>query len=194
MLSLLPEIRRFLPTLYADDVMIFCSAKMSGIQNLKNLFIEYANCSDQKVNPAKSSIFSSSISPTRLASIVDQLGFSVGSLPFTYLGVPIFRGKPKASYLQPIANKIKIKLANWKASLLSMAGRVQLVKAVIQSMLIHCLSVYSWSISILKEIERNIRNFIWSGDIEKRKLVTIAWHRVCKPVEGGRSLSMRLLI
>jgi len=43
-------------TLYVDDVMIFCSAKMSGILNLENLFIEYANCSGQCVNPIKSSL------------------------------------------------------------------------------------------------------------------------------------------
>jgi hypothetical protein len=59
-----------------------------------------------------------------LALIVQHLGFKVGSLPFNYLGVPIFKGKPKACYLQPIADKIKNKLSSWKASLLSIAGRV----------------------------------------------------------------------
>jgi hypothetical protein len=52
-------------------------------------------------------------------------------MPFNYLGVPIFKGKPKACHLQPIADKIKLKLSAWKASLLSIAGRVQLVKSVI---------------------------------------------------------------
>jgi hypothetical protein len=38
---------------------------------------------------------------------VQLLNFKVGSLPFNYLGVPIFKGRPKACYLQPIADKIK---------------------------------------------------------------------------------------
>lgn len=42
-------------------------------------------------------------------------------------------------------------------------------------------------------LEKWIRNFIWSGDINKRKLVTVAWNKVCSPLkEGGlglRSLS-----
>lgn len=31
-----------------------------------------------------------------------------------------------------------------------------------------------------------IKNFIWSGNIEQRKICTVAWNVVCKPrVEGG---------
>jgi hypothetical protein len=74
--------------------------------------------------------------------------------------VPIFKGKPKVCHLQPVADKIKLKLSAWKASLLSIAGRVQLVKSVIQSMMIYSISVYSWPVSLIKEVEKNIRNFI----------------------------------
>jgi hypothetical protein len=46
---------------------------------------------------------------------------------------------------------------------------------------------------LIKEVERNIRNFIWSGDPDKRKLVTVAWKKICRPIaQGGlniRSLS-----
>jgi len=75
--------------------------------------------------------------------MVHLLGLSIGSLPFIYLGTPIFKGKPKRIHFQPIADRVKLKLANWKASLLSIAGRVQLVKSVIQGMLIHTMNVYS---------------------------------------------------
>ncbi|GAU26607.1 hypothetical protein TSUD_102140 [Trifolium subterraneum] len=67
----------------------------------------------------------------RLNIISNRLVFGIGSLPFLYLGVPIFRGKPKSRHLSPIADKVKLKLSAWKASLLSIAGRVQLVKSVI---------------------------------------------------------------
>jgi hypothetical protein len=111
----------------------------------------------------------------------------------TYLGVPIFKGKPKKIHLQPIADRVQSKLANWKASLLSIAGRVQLAKSVIYSMLTHSMSIYSWPISLLKDIEKWTKNFIWSGDITQRKLVTVAWKKICKPyVEGG--LGLRNLI
>lgn len=123
----------------------------------------------------------------------DLIGFNKGSLPFNYLGVLIFKGKQKRSHLQPIVDKIKSKLSAWKASLLSIAGRVTLVKAIIQGMMVHSISIYSWPIALLKEVESWIRNFIWSGNIANRKLVTVSWKKLCKPYsEGG--LGLRSLI
>lgn len=69
-------------------------------------------------------------------NVASILGFSAGRLLFTYLGVPIFKGKPRKSHLQPIADKIKSNLATWKISLLSTMGRVQLVKSIIHGMLV----------------------------------------------------------
>ncbi|WJX12769.1 hypothetical protein P8452_03227 [Trifolium repens] len=178
---------------YADDLMIFCKGNIAGLKHLKELFNRYALESGQLINNAKSTIFSGSISHRRLQTIVELLNFKVGSLPFNYLGVPIFKGKPKVSHLQPIADKIKLKLSAWKASLLSIAGRVQLIKSVIQSMLTYSISLYSWPVSLLKDIEKCIRNFIWSGDLEKRKLVTISWKKICKPLAQG-GLNIRSLI
>jgi len=106
--------------LYADDIMIFCKGIHSNIQNLTDLFIKYAQVSGQCVNPSKSSIYGGAISNHRLSSIATQIGFKIGSLPFTYLGVPIFKGKPKTFYFQPLVDRIKLKFSSWKASLLSM--------------------------------------------------------------------------
>lgn len=150
-------------------------------------------CSGQTINAHKSTIYSDSISQARLNSYIRLLGFQQGSLPFNYLGAPIFKGKPKTQYFLPIADRIKSKLASWKASLLSIAGRVQIVKSDIQGMLIHTITIYDWPVSLIKDIEKCIRNFIWSGDISKRKLITVSWKKVCKPTsEGGlgiRSMS-----
>ncbi|PNX83757.1 ribonuclease H, partial [Trifolium pratense] len=142
----------FVPShcLYADDIMVFCSGKISCLNALKILFVKYANCSGQIINANKSTIYSGGVTQTRLHNIVNLFGFKVGCLPFTYLGVPIFKGRPKASYFYPIADKIKVKLSAWKASLLSIAGRVQLVKSVIQSMAINSITIYSWPSAILK--------------------------------------------
>jgi mannosylglycoprotein endo-beta-mannosidase len=157
--------------------MIFCKGNLRGLKSLKDLFNSYALESGQVINNSKSTIFSGSITQGRLSLIMQLFRFNIGSLPFLYLGVLIFKGKPKACYLQPIVDKIKLKLSAWKASLLSIAGRVQLVRSVILSMLTYSISIYSWPVSLLKEIEKCIRNFIWNGDTKKRKLVTISWKK-----------------
>jgi mannosylglycoprotein endo-beta-mannosidase len=157
--------------------MIFCKGNLNGLRHLKELFTKYAAASGQVINNSKSTIFSGSITQGRLNLIVQLFNFNLGSLPFNYLGVLIFKGKPKSCFLQPIADRIKLKLSAWKASLLSIAGRVQLVRSVVQSMLTYNISIYSWPVSLLKELEKCIRNFIWSGDIATRKLVTISWKK-----------------
>lgn len=64
-------------------------------------------------------------------------------------------------------------------------GRVQLVQSVIQGMLAYSFHIYAWPVSLLKTIDGWIRNFIWSGDVNKRKLVTVAWHKLCTPTAAG---------
>ncbi|PNX62717.1 hypothetical protein L195_g053127, partial [Trifolium pratense] len=48
------------------------------------------------------------------------------------------------------------------------------------------LRVPIFKVTLIKELERYLRNFIWSGDLLTRKMVTVAWNTVCTPIaEGG---------
>jgi hypothetical protein len=111
-------------TLYANDIMVFCKGNLSGLQSLKVLFTHYANKAGQLINPAKSTIYHGSLSQAKIGHIVLLLGFNIGSFPFMYLGVPVFKGKPNRIHLQGISDTVKVKLIAWKASHLFMAGRV----------------------------------------------------------------------
>ncbi|KAF9626762.1 hypothetical protein IFM89_039042 [Coptis chinensis] len=64
-------------------------------------------------------------------------------------------------------------------------ARCVLVKDVLSLIPIHNMAVYWWPSSLIKEAERSIRNFLWSGDPSQRKMITIGWDKVCKPVEEG---------
>jgi len=170
---------------YAEDLMVFFKAKFSNLEALKQVFTRYADSSGQVISLTKSFIYGGGITNAIMNLIVNLLGFSIGSLPFIYLGAPIFKGKPKRVYFQPIADKVKLKLVNWKFSLLSIAGRVQLIKSVVESMLIHTMSIYSWPTQLLREMEKLIKNFIWSGHVSKRNMVTVAWKKVCAEYDEG---------
>ncbi|XP_026435535.1 uncharacterized protein LOC113333241 [Papaver somniferum] len=48
------------------------------------------------------------------------------------------------------------------------------------------VSVYKWPRKVLKESEKIIRNFLWSGDPSIKKTVTLKWEKTCAPLaEGG---------
>ncbi|CAL0327859.1 unnamed protein product [Lupinus luteus] len=175
--------------LYADDILIFCKGVKREIRALNNLISSYGDASGQHINQTKCKFYSTSSNHRKIANLSSWLGFNAGSLPFTYLGVPLFRGKPKSIHLQPIADRIVLKMSKWKGSLLSIMGRVELVRTIIHSMLAYSFHIYYWPTSLLKYLDNSIRNFIWSGDTKVRKLVTVAWNKVCIPTkEGGLGL------
>lgn len=121
----------------------------------------------------------------RFKCLADLIGFTMAYPPFVYLGAPIFIGRPKPIHFLYVVDKIKLRLANRKANLLTMVGRRQLVKHVIQSMVIHCISVYNWPGTLMKQISAWTRNFIWSGSLEKKKMVIVAWKNSCQSLEEG---------
>lgn len=94
--------------------------------------------------------------------------------------------------MQPLVDRIKSKLSSWRGSLLSTMGRVQLVKSIIQGMIVYSFHVYTWPISLLMMIDKWIRNFIWFGEIFSRKICTVAWHKPCSSFEEG-GLGLRSL-
>ncbi|XP_019435167.1 PREDICTED: uncharacterized protein LOC109341679 [Lupinus angustifolius] len=179
--------------LYDDDILIFCKGIKKDLATIKDLFLDYAKVSGQCLNLSKCKFYSTQANARKITKLTHWLGFGAGQLPFNYLGVHLFKGKPKAIHLQPIADRIVTKLAKWKGSCLSIMGRVELVKSIIHSKLTFSFQVYNWPVNLLKRMDSCIRNFIWSGDTQVKKLVTVAWHKVCCPVsEGGlgiRSLS-----
>jgi hypothetical protein len=137
------------------------------------------------INRNKSKFYASTITPAWLTVITELLGFTRGLVPFMYLGCPIFVGKPKAIHFQAIADRIKIKLATWKGALLSIMGRVQLVNSVIHGLLVYSFHIYLWPVNLLKKVDAWIRNFIWSGDILTKKVRTVGWKYVCRPLDSG---------
>lgn len=82
------------------------------------------------------------------------------NLPFNYLGVPLFKGKPRKKFLKPIVDKIKSKMESWQGKFLSHAGRAILISSVIQPMLFHTMSVYVWPKTLIKQIDTCCSNFL----------------------------------
>lgn len=99
----------------------------------------------------------------------------------------------KVSISNFLDEKFKLQLLSQKTTLLTMTDITQSVKSLVQRMLIHCLQVYDSPMKILKILKSQIRNFIQSRDIDKRKLVIVAKSECGKPAnEGG--LGLRVLV
>ncbi|KAL6134653.1 hypothetical protein ACLB2K_066881 [Fragaria x ananassa] len=146
--------------LFVDDVMIFTQGRFKYLRNLMSFMEEYAQNFGQAINTTKSQLFLSKSAIPRQMRITNILGINMSVFPFTYLGVPIFVGRPKSAFLLPIADRIEAKLSSWKGRLLSQAGRLQLIESVIQSQLLYSFQVYEWSQELIKKVQRWVCTFI----------------------------------
>ncbi|KAL6142125.1 hypothetical protein ACLB2K_060408 [Fragaria x ananassa] len=156
---------------------------------------EYGVNSGQVINKAKSQVFISRNLSYRHHLIIDLLRIPEGTAPFTYLGVPIFRGKPMVSHFQYIVDKIQLRFSSWKGSLLSMAGRLQLINSIMASMVVYSFQIYEWPVNLLRRLEVWCRNFLWSGSMDKHGVPLMAWKTCCAPMdEGGLGLKQLVVL
>jgi hypothetical protein len=75
---------------------------------------------------------------TELAQIFEC---KISKLPITYLGVPLHWKQLKINDWKFLTNKIEKKLAGWKGKLLSLGGRLTLIKYVLSASYTYLLDV-----------------------------------------------------
>ena len=172
--------------MYADDIVIFLNGSKNSIRELLRVFEKYENWSGHMINKDKTSMFfSRKISLARKRALKRMTGFSEGSFPFKYLGVPIVLGRLKQRHLEEMVNKVWKKISGWKMKILSSGGRLILLRHVLSSMALHLFAVLQVPNSIIKVLNRLMSTFFWGEVNGKGKKKWVAWTNICKPVEEG---------
>ncbi|KAF3781308.1 putative ribonuclease H protein [Nymphaea thermarum] len=118
--------------------------------------------------------------------ICATLGWPCDALPMSYLGMPLFVGKQKDEWCQPLINKVQKRLSLWKSATLSYVGRLCLLKHVLSSIIGFWSSVFALPKKVSGLLAASMANFLWGGEGNSRARHLIAWDQVCKPYsEGG---------
>jgi len=61
-----------------------------------------------------------------------------------------------------------------------MAGRICLIKSVLTSLPLFYISFFCMSATEMKEVKRIQKIFLWDWASENRKIVWVAWDKVCE--------------
>ena len=128
--------------LFADDTILFYDADVEQILHIQLLLLSFQAVTGLMVNVHKSEMIP-------IGEVVDVhvwaeiLGCRVGTLPMSYLGMPLGASHNSPSIWNPILEKIEWKLAGWKKLYLSKGGRLMLLKSTLSSLPTYFLSLFT---------------------------------------------------
>lgn len=95
----LPHTHDFPILQYADDTLIFMKANARQLFFLKALLNSFAEFSGLKVNFQKSMTVPTNVDEDKMNILSNTFGCTKGTLPFTYLGLPLCLTKANSSWL-----------------------------------------------------------------------------------------------
>jgi hypothetical protein len=178
--------------LFADDTLIFCGAQAEHVQNLRCTFLCFEAVSGLRINLGKYELVPIG-KVDDVESLAHILGCRIGSLPMTYLGMPLGASFKSLSIWNGVIEKVERRLASWKKLYLSKGGRVMLIHSTLSSIPTYYLSLFPIPVSVTKKLEQLQNEFLWSGMGDETKFHLINWHRVCSPIKVG-GLGVRNII
>jgi hypothetical protein len=92
---------------YADDTLLIMPANECQVTNLKNILGAFSASTGLKVNFAKSSIVPINVEPEKMVVLAAILDCHVGSMPFTYLGLPLGTTRSSMDDYLPLLNRVE---------------------------------------------------------------------------------------
>nr|GEU63742.1 RNA-directed DNA polymerase, eukaryota, reverse transcriptase zinc-binding domain protein [Tanacetum cinerariifolium] len=152
--------------------------------NIIHIFHVFYLASGLKINISKSNIYGLGMNPKDIKDMVRDTRCGSGTVPFSYLGLPLGANMNLISNWQPLVDRFRARLSSWKANTLSIGGRQTLIKSVLGSLGIYYLSIFKCPGSVFNSLEAMRASFFWGGSNEK-KMSWIKWENVMASFEKG---------
>jgi len=168
--------------LYADDIMLVVKDPACSLQILLNLIESYSKFSGYKINWHKSEAMP--VSAVCFASSVSAFKFKWMHKGIKYLGIHLSPNLENIMNLNmdPLLHKIQAKLDGWKKILLTLWGKINIIKMVIAPQFNYISGMVPLTMppQIYKRYNAMIKNFLWEG-----KRPRIGFNKLCLPRDRG---------
>lgn len=133
---------------FIDYTIIFCAAEENQVKNVLAIIWCFEVVSGLTINLKKSALIGVLANESQLESFAEVMGSKVGSLPSSYLGLPLSIGSISKSLWNPMVERIELKLASWEAKCLSFRGRVTIIKLALANLVVYFMSLFKCPMSI----------------------------------------------
>lgn len=169
-------------------------ARITECQTLSEILNQYCSATGQAINLNKSGAFFGNGCPESLRRNLAQES-RVPEIEKTgkYLGSPSDWGQTKKLMFAWIMARVNTKLEGWKEKLMSRAGKEVLIKAVVQALPQHAMSIFKIPVSICRSIEQRIASLWWKNRDSKAGIHWKKWDVLKKRKDDG-GLGFRDLI
>ncbi|WMV22162.1 hypothetical protein MTR67_015547 [Solanum verrucosum] len=169
---------------YVDDTLIFCGAEEEQLKYLRVILVLFEGVSGLHINWRKSFMYPIN-EVNNMSYIASILGGVVGTLPTTYLGMPLGAKSKSIEIWNGVIEKCEKKLARWKTQYLSMGGRLTLINSVLNALPTYMMSLFPIPARVIKKLDRIRRNFLWQGNNEKKRFHLVKWESVVTGKKNG---------
>ncbi|KAL6343127.1 hypothetical protein AAG906_019670 [Vitis piasezkii] len=159
--------------LFADDTRYFVIGCLCGLRPL-----------GLRINLDKSEL----IPEGRVENMNDfawEFGCKVGSLPSTYLGMPLGASFKSTSVWDGVEDRFRKRLGMWKRQYLSKGGRATLIRSTLSNLPIYLMSLLCLPSVVRRRLEKIQRDFLWGGENLERKPHLVRWEVVCLSKKKG---------
>ncbi|GKB63874.1 putative RNA-directed DNA polymerase, eukaryota, reverse transcriptase zinc-binding domain protein [Tanacetum coccineum] len=170
---------------YADDVVIVSDWSPRDMGNIIRVLQVFYLASGLKINIHKSNVYGIGVSSNEVSDMARVTGCAAGIIPFIYIGLPVGSNMNRTANWNKLVDLFWSKLSSWKAFLLSIGGRLTLIKLVLGSVGIYYMSIFKVPKTILKSLERLRATFFWGRNEERKKLAWIKWVNVLASFDKG---------
>ncbi|XP_010541224.1 PREDICTED: uncharacterized protein LOC104814739 [Tarenaya hassleriana] len=177
---------------FADDILVFSTSSPASLAGILRLFEAFHSTSGMGLNKQKIKLFVDGDDAQGGNLLAENLGVSFAHLPVRYLGLPLSATKLGHRECANLQDIIRSRMCSWTSRHLSFAGRLQLIKSVIFSVINFWASAFVLPTNCVTEIERMCGAFLWSGAANTAKGAKVSWRNVCQPKEKG-GLGLRRL-
>ncbi|XP_061375404.1 uncharacterized protein LOC133317555 [Gastrolobium bilobum] len=150
---------------FADDIMLLSRGDVPSIATLYARLAHFCAVSGISISSDKSAIYSAGMDPDSRLEVQRLTGFVLGAFPFRYLGVPLLSSRLNVIHYDPLFSQILGLVQSWDRKTLSYAGKLELIRAVIQGIANFWMSIFPLPVSVLNRIIAICRNFLWGGNI-----------------------------
>lgn len=166
---------------FANDTIFIREWNWKNLWAIKPILHGFEIVPGLQVNFHKSRVIRINLNSYFFIVTANFLSCRIEDKMFSFLGIPIGYNPRRVSTWIPLLAKYRARLSCRKGRILSIVGRVTLIKFVLGSLSIFTMAFFKAPIFVWKEIESIRNRFLWSGMEDIKKIYWVIWADVCEP-------------